>query len=113
MEDCVHQGTHRSPGRTGVTGLSEGENPERYEELLARVADAVAPADIIDWLLVKDVVAHTKTNPSCLLTFIIRDIRAGLLLAKRTHSRWSKATELPQEIDSQTLRAFGLQSDEY
>jgi hypothetical protein len=29
------------------------------EELLARVADAVGPADFIDWLLVKDVVAHT------------------------------------------------------
>ena len=31
----------------------------RYEQLLAEVADAIGPADFIDWLLVKDFVAHT------------------------------------------------------
>ena len=43
----------------GPAWIIEGEDPERYEQLLARVADAVGPADFIDWLLVKDVVAHT------------------------------------------------------
>jgi hypothetical protein len=43
----------------GPAWIIEGEDLERYEQLLARVADAVGPADFIDWLLVKDVVAHT------------------------------------------------------
>jgi len=39
--------------------LIEGEDPTLYEELLARVGAAVEPIDIIDWLLLKDVVALT------------------------------------------------------
>jgi hypothetical protein len=35
----------------GPAWIIEGEDPERYEQLLARVADAVGPADFIDWLL--------------------------------------------------------------
>jgi hypothetical protein len=44
-------------GRCWGQAGSEGENPELYEQLLARVGTALQPADIIDWLLVKDVVA--------------------------------------------------------
>jgi hypothetical protein len=43
----------------GPAWIIEGEDPERYEQLLAGVAHAVGPTDFIDWLLVKDVVAHT------------------------------------------------------
>jgi hypothetical protein len=43
----------------GPAWIIEGDDPERYEDLLARVADAVGPTDFIDWLLVKDVVAYT------------------------------------------------------
>jgi hypothetical protein len=43
----------------GPSWIIEGEDPELYEVLLARVGAAVEPADIIDWLLVKDVVALT------------------------------------------------------
>ncbi len=43
----------------GPAWIIEGEDPRRYEQLLARVADAVGPADFIDWLLIKDVAAHT------------------------------------------------------
>jgi hypothetical protein len=43
----------------GPSWLIEGEDPKLYEELLAKVGAAVQPMDIIDWLLVKDVVALT------------------------------------------------------
>ena len=43
----------------GPSWIIEGEDPERYEELLARVGAAVQPMDLIDWLLVKDIVALT------------------------------------------------------
>jgi hypothetical protein len=43
----------------GPAWIIEGEDPERYEQLLARVAEAIGPIDFIDWLLVKDFVAHT------------------------------------------------------
>jgi len=43
----------------GPSWLIEGEDPQIYEELLARVGAAVDPLDVIDWLLVKDVVALT------------------------------------------------------
>ena len=43
----------------GPAWIIEGEDPERYEQLLARVAEAIGPIDFIDWLLVKDVVAHS------------------------------------------------------
>ena len=43
----------------GPRWIIEGEDPERYEQLLARVAEAIGPIDFIDWLLVKDVVAHS------------------------------------------------------
>jgi hypothetical protein len=39
--------------------LIEGEDPKLYEDLLGRVGAAIQPADIIDWLLLKDVVALT------------------------------------------------------
>ena len=41
----------------GPSWLIEGEDPKRYEEVLGRVGAAVQPTDIIDWLLLKDVVA--------------------------------------------------------
>ena len=44
----------------GPAWTIEGEDPERYEQLLVRVAEAVGPIDFIDWLLVKDVVALTR-----------------------------------------------------
>jgi hypothetical protein len=58
--------THASPRSLadvrellGPSWIIEGEDPERYEHLLVQVAEAVGPIDFIDWLLVKDVVAHT------------------------------------------------------
>ena len=43
----------------GPAWIIEGEDPERYEQLLARVAEAVGPVDFIDWLLIKDICALT------------------------------------------------------
>jgi len=43
----------------GPSWLIDGEDPKLYEELLGRVGAAVQPTDIIDWLLLKDVVALT------------------------------------------------------
>lgn len=43
----------------GPSWIIEGEDPELYEELLAGVGAAVQPKDLIDWLLLKDVVALT------------------------------------------------------
>ncbi|SEC59441.1 hypothetical protein SAMN05444161_1440 [Rhizobiales bacterium GAS191] len=43
----------------GPSWIIEGEDPKRYEELLAQVGAAVQPTDLIDWLLLKDVVALT------------------------------------------------------
>ena len=43
----------------GPSWVVEGEDPNLYEELLGRVGAAVEPRDIIDWLLVKDMVALT------------------------------------------------------
>jgi hypothetical protein len=41
----------------GPAWIVEGEDSDRYEELLAQVGAAVQARDIIDWLLVKDIVA--------------------------------------------------------
>lgn len=43
----------------GPGWIIEGEDPELYEGLLAQVGAAVQPRDLIDWLLLKDVVALT------------------------------------------------------
>jgi hypothetical protein len=43
----------------GPSWLIEGEDPKLYEELLGRVAAAVQPIDMIDWLLLNDIVALT------------------------------------------------------
>jgi hypothetical protein len=43
----------------GPTWTIEGEDPERYEKVLAEVGDAAQPIDFIDWLLVKDIVDLT------------------------------------------------------
>jgi hypothetical protein len=43
----------------GPSWIINGEDPELYERLLTEAAKAIGPRDIIDWLLVKDVVAHT------------------------------------------------------
>jgi hypothetical protein len=43
----------------GPSWIIEGEDPERYEKVLAEVGAAVRPIDFIDWLLVKDVVDLT------------------------------------------------------
>ncbi len=43
----------------GPSWIVDGEDPNLYEELLGRVGAAVQPIDIIDWILVKDVVALT------------------------------------------------------
>jgi len=43
----------------GPSWLIEGEDAALYEDLLAQVGAAVQPLDMIDWLLVKDVVALT------------------------------------------------------
>jgi hypothetical protein len=43
----------------GKRPLVSGEEPELYDALLSRVAVAVSPTDIIEWLYVKDVVDLT------------------------------------------------------
>src|SRR5277367_3393981 len=43
----------------GSSWIIEGEDPERYEKVLAEVGDAAQPIDFIDWLLVKDIVDLT------------------------------------------------------
>jgi hypothetical protein len=43
----------------GPSWIVEGEDADLYEQLLAEVAAAVEPADLIDWLLIKDIVALT------------------------------------------------------
>jgi hypothetical protein len=43
----------------GPSWIIEGEDPELYEELLAGVGAAVQPKDLVDWLLLKDIVALT------------------------------------------------------
>jgi hypothetical protein len=40
----------------GPSWIIEGEDPERYEKVLAEVGAAAQPIDFIDWLLVKDIV---------------------------------------------------------
>jgi hypothetical protein len=43
----------------GPSWLIAGADPDLYERLLAQVGAAVRPIDIVDWLLLKDVVALT------------------------------------------------------
>ena len=43
----------------GPSWIIEGEDPERYEKVLAEVGAAAQPIDFIDWLLVKDMVDLT------------------------------------------------------
>ena len=43
----------------GPAWIIKGENPKRYEQLLARIVEAVGPMDFINLLLVKDVAALT------------------------------------------------------
>lgn len=43
----------------GPSWIIEGEDPERYEKVLAEVGAAARPIDFIDWVLVKDVVDLT------------------------------------------------------
>ncbi len=43
----------------GPSWIIEGEDPERYEKVLAEVGVAAQPIDFIDWLLVKDIVDLT------------------------------------------------------
>src|SRR5271157_3720885 len=43
----------------GPSWIIGGEDPERYEKVLAEVGAAVQPIDFVDWLLVKDIVDLT------------------------------------------------------
>ncbi len=43
----------------GPSWIIEGEDPERYEKVLAEVGAAAQPIDFVDWLLVKDIVDLT------------------------------------------------------
>ena len=43
----------------GRSWIVEGEDPERYEKVLAEVGAAAQPIDFLDWLLVKDIVDLT------------------------------------------------------
>jgi hypothetical protein len=43
----------------GPSWIVEGEDAQLFEDLLAAVALAVKPMDLVDWLLVKDFVDHT------------------------------------------------------
>ena len=44
----------------GPSWIIEGEDPERYEKVLADVGAAARPIDFVDWLLVKDIVDLTS-----------------------------------------------------
>jgi hypothetical protein len=52
----------------GPSWIIKGEDPERYEKVLAEVGAAAQPIDFIDWLLVKDIVDLTweiqRTHPA-------------------------------------------------
>ena len=48
----------------GPSWIIEGEDPERYEKVLAEVGVAAQPIDFIDWLLVKDIVDLDLGNPT-------------------------------------------------
>jgi hypothetical protein len=43
----------------GPSWIIEGEDPDRYEKVLAEVGAAAQPIDAIDWVLVKDIVDLT------------------------------------------------------
>jgi len=43
----------------GPAWIIEGEDPATYERLLAGVAKAIGPRDLVEWLLITDIVALT------------------------------------------------------
>lgn len=59
VADPLYAVPERVRALLGPSWLIEGEDPRLYEELLARVGAAIQPTDLIDWLLLKDVVALT------------------------------------------------------
>ncbi len=68
------------PARLGCFGpapLFEGEDSAGYDELLARVSGAIKPADIIEEIWIRDIVALTWE------ALRLRRVRAALLTAKR------------------------------
>jgi hypothetical protein len=80
----------------GSSWLIEGEDPQRYEELLGRVGAAVGPKDIVDWLLIHDVVA---------ITWEIQRSRRH----RETVLRMGRMTAMTQILDQSMRRAGGLQ----
>jgi hypothetical protein len=84
----------------GPSWIVEGEDPNLYEELLGRVGAAVEPRDIIDWLLVKDVVALTwqihrsRRLQDGLVRSARRDAMERLLLIA-----WPESGERPDGAD--------------
>ena len=61
----------------GAAPLFEGEDSAGYDELLARVSGAIKPADIIEEIWIRDIVALTWE------ALRLRRARAALLTAKR------------------------------
>jgi hypothetical protein len=43
----------------GTAPLHEGEDPQQYQALLSEIARTVKPADVMEWLWVKDIVDLT------------------------------------------------------
>jgi hypothetical protein len=68
----------------GSSWIIEGEDPERYEKVLAEVGAAIQPIDFIDWVFVKDIVDLTW------------DIQ-------RTHRRREKLMKIERLSSLQTL----------
>jgi hypothetical protein len=52
---CEFSQPREHPQLLGPNWIIEGEDPERYEKVLAEVGAAAQPIDFIDWLLVKDI----------------------------------------------------------
>jgi hypothetical protein len=76
----THDQTTAEPARLDCFGpapLFEGEDAAGYDELLARVSGAIKPADIIEEIWIRDIVALTWE------ALRLRRVRAALLTAKR------------------------------
>jgi molecular chaperone DnaK (HSP70) len=102
----------------------DGEDPELYEALLAKVAAAVQPMDFIDWLLLKDVVALTweiqraRWHRASLITRGRRHAMERILLsvlpkaraAEAAHyaERWRKGDKAAIKKVESLLEKFGL-----
>jgi hypothetical protein len=119
----------------GPSWIIEGEDPNLYEELLGRVAAAVGPQDIIDWLLIKDVVALTwqihrfRRLQDGLVRFARREAMERLLMiawpgseerpdrakdsyAKQLADQWFEGAKSAKRDIVNILKGTGLSTDD-